>query len=201
MQLVWEIFLKAGRIRNSTTFAVRAEKRDRQIQSSYSMAIWCCVFPALLFIQLLIDLLTGSVVNVCIIYKDFLFVSIVTIWVSLKEVCLPIFVRSQSYYQYTIYYSPYSRELCLYNIYYPIYAVHTITVDAPVNLEHHTYYTIWGVHHWYNMQTRYIANSSRVGETTYGNDVKRIFAHHAKQLLNALLIHRRILNQSGLHYV
>ena len=51
------------------------------------------------------------------------------------------------------------------------------------------------------MQTRYIANSSRVGETTYGNEVKRIFAHHGKQQLNIVLIHRRILVQSGPHYV
>ena len=46
---------------------------------------------ALLFLQLLIALLTRSVVNVCAISKDFLFVSLVTNRVSLKEVCLPSF--------------------------------------------------------------------------------------------------------------
>ena len=46
---------------------------------------------ALLFLQLLIALLTRSVVNVCAISKDFLFVSLVTNRVSLEEVCLPIF--------------------------------------------------------------------------------------------------------------
>ena len=44
---------------------------------------------ALLFLQLLITLLTRSVVNVCAISKDFLFVSLVTNRVSLEEVCLP----------------------------------------------------------------------------------------------------------------
>ena len=33
--------------------------------------------------------LTRSIVNVCAIFKDFLFVSLVTNWVSLEEVCLP----------------------------------------------------------------------------------------------------------------
>ena len=46
---------------------------------------------ALLFLQLLIALLTRSVVNVCAISKDFLFVSRVTNRVSLEEVCLPSF--------------------------------------------------------------------------------------------------------------
>ena len=46
---------------------------------------------ALLFLQLLIDLLTRTVVNVCAISKDFLFVSLVTNRVSLEEVCLPSF--------------------------------------------------------------------------------------------------------------
>ena len=46
---------------------------------------------ALLFLQLLIALLTGSVVNVSAISKDFLFVSLVTNQVSLEEVCLPSF--------------------------------------------------------------------------------------------------------------
>ena len=46
---------------------------------------------ALLFLQLLIALLTRSVVNVCAISKDFVFVSLVTIRVSLEEVCLPRF--------------------------------------------------------------------------------------------------------------
>ena len=46
---------------------------------------------ALLFLQLLIALLTRSVVNVCAISKDFLFVSLVTNQVSLEEVCLPSF--------------------------------------------------------------------------------------------------------------
>ena len=44
---------------------------------------------ALLFLQLLIALLTRSVVNFCAISKDFLFVSLVTNRVSLEEVCLP----------------------------------------------------------------------------------------------------------------
>ena len=46
---------------------------------------------AVLFLQLLIALLTTSVVNVCAISKDFLFVSLVTNRVSLEEVCLPSF--------------------------------------------------------------------------------------------------------------
>ena len=45
----------------------------------------------LLFLQLLIALLTRSVVNVCAISKDFLFVSLVINRVSLEEVCLPSF--------------------------------------------------------------------------------------------------------------
>ena len=43
---------------------------------------------AFLFLQLLIAILTISVVNVCDISKDFLFVSLVTNRVSLEEVCL-----------------------------------------------------------------------------------------------------------------
>ena len=46
---------------------------------------------AILFLQLLIALLTRSVVNVCAITKDFLFVSLVSNRVSLEEVCLPSF--------------------------------------------------------------------------------------------------------------
>ena len=46
---------------------------------------------ALLFLQVLIALLTRSVVNVCAISKDFLLVSLVTNRVSLEEVCLPSF--------------------------------------------------------------------------------------------------------------
>ena len=46
---------------------------------------------ALLFLQLLIVLLTRSVVNACVIPKDFLFVSLVTNRVLLEEVCLPSF--------------------------------------------------------------------------------------------------------------
>ena len=46
---------------------------------------------ALLFLQLLIVLLTRSVVKVCAISKDFLFVSLITNRVSLEEVCLPSF--------------------------------------------------------------------------------------------------------------
>ena len=46
---------------------------------------------ALLFLQLLIALLTRSVVNVCAISKDLLFVSLVTNRVSPEEVCLPSF--------------------------------------------------------------------------------------------------------------
>ena len=46
---------------------------------------------ALLSPQLLIALLTRSVVNVCAIFKDFIFVSLVTNRVSLEDVCLPIF--------------------------------------------------------------------------------------------------------------
>ena len=46
---------------------------------------------ALLFLQLLIALLTRSVVNICAISKDFLSVSLVTNRASLEEVCLPSF--------------------------------------------------------------------------------------------------------------
>ena len=46
---------------------------------------------AFLFLQLLIALLTRSVVNVCAISKDFLFVSLVTNRVLPEEVCLPSF--------------------------------------------------------------------------------------------------------------
>ena len=46
---------------------------------------------ALLFLQLLIALLTRSVVNVYAISKGFLFVSLVTNRDSLEEVCLPSF--------------------------------------------------------------------------------------------------------------
>ena len=46
---------------------------------------------ALLFLQLLIALLTRSVMNVCAISNDFLFVSLVTNQVSLEEACLPSF--------------------------------------------------------------------------------------------------------------
>ena len=48
---------------------------------------------ALLFIQFLIALLTRSVMNVCAISKDFLFVSLVLIGSHLKKcvVCLPSF--------------------------------------------------------------------------------------------------------------
>ena len=44
---------------------------------------------ALLFLQLLIALITSSVVNVCAISKDFLFVSLITNRGSLEKVCLP----------------------------------------------------------------------------------------------------------------
>ena len=44
-----------------------------------------------LFIQLLIALLTRSMLNVCAIFKDFLFVPLVTNRASLEEVCLPSF--------------------------------------------------------------------------------------------------------------
>ena len=47
---------------------------------------------ALLFLQFLIALITRSAVNVCAISKGFLLVSLVTIWVSLEEMCLPSFV-------------------------------------------------------------------------------------------------------------
>ena len=46
---------------------------------------------ALIFLQLLIVLFTRSVVNVCAIPKDFLFVSPVSNWVLPEEVCLPSF--------------------------------------------------------------------------------------------------------------
>ena len=46
---------------------------------------------ALLFLQLLIAILTRSVLNICAISKDFIFVSLVTNRVSLEEVCLPSF--------------------------------------------------------------------------------------------------------------
>ena len=45
----------------------------------------------LLILQLLIALLTRSVVNFCAISKDFLFVCLVTNRVSLEEVCIPCF--------------------------------------------------------------------------------------------------------------
>ena len=44
-----------------------------------------------IILQLLIALLTRSVVNVCAISKDFLFISLVTNRASLEEVCLPSF--------------------------------------------------------------------------------------------------------------
>ena len=43
---------------------------------------------ALLFLQLLNVLRPSALVNVCTIYQDFLFVSLVTNRVSLEEVCL-----------------------------------------------------------------------------------------------------------------
>ena len=46
---------------------------------------------ALLFLQLLIDLLTRSVGNVCAISEDFLFISLVTNRDSLEEVVFPAF--------------------------------------------------------------------------------------------------------------
>ena len=46
---------------------------------------------ALLILQLLIALLARSALNVCAISKDFLFVSLVTNWVSPEEVCLSYF--------------------------------------------------------------------------------------------------------------
>ena len=46
---------------------------------------------ALLFLQLLIALITRSAVNVRAISNGYLLVSLVTIWVSLEEVCLPSF--------------------------------------------------------------------------------------------------------------
>ena len=45
----------------------------------------------LLFLQLLLALLTRSVVHVCAISKDFLFVALLTNRVSREEVCLPSF--------------------------------------------------------------------------------------------------------------
>ena len=88
--------LIVGRI---STFAAGQKKRDRPIRNSYSMALGSRYFrckmlclsgpKAFLILQLLIDLLTASVVNVCAISKDFLFVSLVTNQFALKEVCLP----------------------------------------------------------------------------------------------------------------
>ena len=46
---------------------------------------------ALLSLQLLIALITRPVVNACAIFKDFLFVSLVTNRVLTEEVCLPSF--------------------------------------------------------------------------------------------------------------
>ena len=46
---------------------------------------------ALLFIQLLIALITMSVLNISAISIGFLLVSLVTYWVSLEEECLPSF--------------------------------------------------------------------------------------------------------------
>ena len=43
------------------------------------------------FLQLLISLCIRSVMIVCAFFYDFLFVSLVTNWVSLDEVCLPSF--------------------------------------------------------------------------------------------------------------
>ena len=46
---------------------------------------------ALLFLQLLISFITRSAVNVRTISNGFLLVSLVTILISLKDVCLPSF--------------------------------------------------------------------------------------------------------------
>ena len=59
---------------------------------SFKCKMLCLSGPnALLLLQLWIVLLTGSVVNVCAISKDFLFVSLVTNRASLAGVCLPSF--------------------------------------------------------------------------------------------------------------
>ena len=97
--LVWsrfEIFVDSGQNQRLQYFRNWA-KKDMPIRRSYSMALGLRCFKckmlclsgpkALLFLQLLIDLLTGSVVNVCVISNDFFFVSFVTNRVSLEEVC------------------------------------------------------------------------------------------------------------------
>ena len=100
--LVWsilEIFVDSGQNQRLQYFRGWAKKRYRLIRSSYLMALGPRCFKckvlclsgtkALLFLHLLIDLLSGSVVNVCAISNAFFSVSLVTSRVSLEEVCLP----------------------------------------------------------------------------------------------------------------
>ena len=70
----WRYLLIEGRIRNSNTFAAgqkseisRYKVPIRWFYVRYASSGGCCVCPALLFLQLLIDILTGSVVNECTI--------------------------------------------------------------------------------------------------------------------------------------
>ena len=68
---------------------------------------------ALLFLQLLIDLLTRSVVKVCAISKDFLFLFLVTNRVSLEEVYLLSFGVLNSWLNLAEIYLAYENELPL----------------------------------------------------------------------------------------
>ena len=80
-----------------TSISPESERLKRTVM--YSMALGPRFFKwkmlslsgpkALLFLQLLIALLTRSVVNVCAIAKDFLFVSLVTIGSHLKMCVFP----------------------------------------------------------------------------------------------------------------
>ena len=82
-----------------TSISPESERLNRAVM--YSMALGPRCFnwnmlslpgpKAILFLQLLIALLTRSVVNLCAISKDFLFVSLVTNRVLLEEVGLPSF--------------------------------------------------------------------------------------------------------------
>ena len=75
------------------------ERLKREVMYSVTLGLICFKLKmlslsepkALPFLQLLIALLTRSVVNVCAISNGFLFVSPVTNRVSLEEVCLPSF--------------------------------------------------------------------------------------------------------------
>ena len=80
-----------GRIRDSSTFAAGQTSEISRYEVPTEVSLPGFGIGMILFLQLLIALLTRSVVNVCAISKDFLFVSLVTNRVSLEEVCLPNF--------------------------------------------------------------------------------------------------------------